>query len=393
MPESKTKSKAAKTLAKDGTSKAKKQVAAKVLASDHPNQAVAEAAAKEVQSKTRDLVDVVKHVDVPHIADEATEYVAEGAEAVADQFVHVADVSRRLSGRDISLVLLGFTVGAVAGGYVGFRIAEKRLRVKFDELLETETVKVREHYHQKLLAQEAESRKPSSEELAALRLEDEPETDPEGLKVVVEELGYIPPGPTSALIPDTQTPAQIMRDAPESEQMRQVREEGERNVSEITGANGDRSAERAQFVRETQNIFAQRDAEVAAVWDYATEIKSRNPALPYVIHVDEYRENPGEHEQIDLTWYEGDGILAGEGDRIVDDVDEAIGLDNLNRFGHGGADGNEVHIRNEVREIDYDVVRSHGSYAQEVHGFDPEEGELRHSDRSWRGRQTFTDDD
>lgn len=382
MSESKTKVKAAKTLASKDTSKTAKKVAGKALASDKPNQAVAEAAVHESYVKGRALA---KSIDIPHIADEATELVADGAEVVAEQFTNVAKVSRRVSGRDVSLVLLGLGVGAVAGGYVGFRIAEKRMRVKFDELLEEETVQVREHYHQKLMAHDAESQKPALSDLATFSQQQKTAEE------LPEELGYVPPSASATL--SGKTPAQIMRDAPETEQMREVREEGERMVSEIEDVNPDRRGERAQFVRETQNIFAERDAK-APVWDYSTEIKSRNPAFPYVVHTDEYRENLLEHDQKDLTFYEGDGVLCGDNDVIVDDQDEAIGIDNLNRFGHGGADGNTVHVRNEVREIDYEVVRSHGSYSLEVHGIDPDETEdnIQHSDRSWRGRQTFEDD-
>lgn len=392
MAESKTKSTAAKTLAKEGTSKAKKKVAAKVLASDKPNQAVAEAAVQEASSKARDLaktaVEHVGDIDVPHLADEATELVADGAEAVADQFTTVAKVSRRISGRDISLILAGATVGAAVGGYVGFRIAEKRMRTRFDELLESETNQIREHYHQKLRAREGEDKKPSIKELATLDAAAQ-----EKAEAIAREQGYVQPEEESqTLSTEGKTPADIMREAPETEQMREVAEEG-RELREAAPGGTDRTAERERFVQETRNIFAERDAAEIPEWDYAVEIKSRNPTLPYVIHVDEYRENPAEHEQRDLTYYEGDGILSGENDAIIEDADEAIGLENLNRFGHGGGDANTVHIRNEVREIDYEVVRSQGSFAQEVHGFDPDEVGLQHSDRPSRGRRSFRDDE
>ncbi len=401
MAESKTKSAAAKKLADKNAKPATKKVAAKALASDKPNQAVAETVVQETHSKARDLVEVAPHAakkvahavehtvkDVPHIAEEATELVADGAEAVAHQFTQVAKVSRRVTGRDISLVLAGFAVGAVAGGYVGFRIAEKKMRTRFDELLAEETNQVREHYRLKLSAREGEAMKPSIEDLTSFD-----EVANEKAQGIIDEMGYVPPQESATLSTEAKTPAQIMRDAPETERMREVEEEARNLVSEIEGGPG-RSAERAQFVRETQNIFAQRDArEAVPEWDYAVEVKNRDPRLPYVIHVDEWRQNEREHEQLDLTYYEGDNVLCGDNDVIIDDVDEAIGLDNLNRFGHGGADKNTVHIRNEVREIDYEVVRSHGSFSMEVHGIDPNEMELRHSDRHGRGRQYFSDDD
>jgi len=385
MSESKTKTKAAKTLASKKAPKTAKKVAAKALAADKPNQAIAEAAVHESYVKGRKLVKKAKQVNVPHIADEATELVADGAEVVAEQFTNVAKVSRRVSGRDISLVLLGLGVGAVAGGYVGFRIAEKRMRGKFDKLLEEETAQVRDHYQQKLIAHNAESQKPALEDLATFSQQQKiAETLP-------EELGYVPPSASATL--SGKTPAQVMRDAPETKQMRDVREEGERMASEIEVVNPDRRGERAQFVKDTQNIFAERDAK-APIWDYSTEIKTRTPTAPYVVHVDEFRENSLEHEQKGLTYYESDGVLCGDNDVIVDDQEETIGIDNLTRFGHGGADANTVHVRNEVREVDYEVVLSYGSYSLEVHGIDPDETEdnIQHSDKSWRGRLTFEDE-
>lgn len=40
-----------------------------------------------------------------------------------------------------------------------------------------------------------------------------------------------------------------------------------------------------------------------------------------------------EHEQISLTYY-ADGVLADENDEVIEDVEDAVGIDSLNHFGN-----------------------------------------------------------
>lgn len=39
-----------------------------------------------------------------------------------------------------------------------------------------------------------------------------------------------------------------------------------------------------------------------------------------------------EYEQISLTYY-ADGVLADENDEVIEDVEDAVGIDSLNHFG------------------------------------------------------------
>jgi gas vesicle protein len=115
-----------------------------------------------------------------------------------------------------------------------------------------------------------------------------------------------------------------------------------------------------------KNVFdVQPDGEF--VWDYATETKARSKGVPYVIHLDELGE--GGFEVTHYTYYEGDEILADERDEPVDDVDNLVGLENLNRFGHGSDNINIVLVRNESISMDFEIAKSGGNYSEEVSGF------------------------
>lgn len=147
-------------------------------------------------------------------------------------------------------------------------------------------------------------------------------------------------------------------------------------------------------VKVTQNVFVQAENEGLTNdprdWDYNAEIADRelHPNIPYAISFEEFNENAEDHEQTTLTYYAMDDTLVDAQDKPIDNTDYAVGDDNLNRFGHGSGDPNVVYVRNEKIDMDFEIVRSNGSYQKEVFGTDPER-DLSHSRRrpnrrSWR---------
>lgn len=144
------------------------------------------------------------------------------------------------------------------------------------------------------------------------------------------------------------------------------------------------------LVEVTQNVFT--NARSNKVWDEDEEAKTRDPERPYVISYDEFMGPETEFEQISLTYFAGEQILADDSDAIMDDIEATVGLDNLSRFGHGSNDENLVYIRNVGRSTDYEVAYSAGSYGELVHGIVNDEPELRHSDRRQPRRFRPSDD-
>jgi hypothetical protein len=93
-----------------------------------------------------------------------------------------------------------------------------------------------------------------------------------------------------------------------------------------------------------------------------------DPNKPYVIGHDIFYIGEKDYPQVTLTYFDGDGVLADERDKPIDDMDDVIGNDNL-RFGFQSHDNNVVYVRNDRLGIDYEVVRSKGNYTKDVLGF------------------------
>lgn len=258
----------------------------------------------------------------------ATEAVAEVAEEVAEQATNIAEVSRGLTPRDLSLVLGGVVVGAG----VGYLWTRRRLETKYNQFAEEEISAMREHFHKKAVAGE-----------------DKPDLD-----ALVGGLGYAPPV--------------VERDqvVPGQEAVVKVKPEVLEDDQPVEG-----------LIK--QNVFEQA-AEIKDDWDYEMETASRSHDVPYVIHADERRESG--YTETTLTYYAGDDVLCDEQDKVINDQDGTVGVANLDRFGHGSGDPEIVYVRNDALAIEVEIVRSDKTYAEEVHG-------LSHSNPARRRRVTW----
>lgn len=286
----------------------------------------------------------------------ATEIVADIAEEVADQATHVAEVSRGLSGRDLGLVFGGLAVGAGLGGALGFVFAQRKLETKYNQMAAEEIAEMREHFHAKATALE--------------------NTESKGdLQSIIREKGYAPE-------PEASTPPMVV--TPPSAVVERAEEAKEDEADGVeTPPPADEDPE-----PEVRNIFKDNPPP-EDTWDWHKERSQRSPLRPYVIHREE-RDEQEAYEGVTFTYYEADDVVCNERDEPLDaeEREQIIGETNLEKFGHGSGDATTVYIRNDKLEMDVEVVRSPNSYAEEVHGFEPE---IKHSARR-RGRTTFDDD-
>lgn len=222
--------------------------------------------------------------------------------------------------------LIGAAVGA-AGGLgvvVGWNLAEK----KYHDIADQEIAQFKEEYHN-------ESRRIAAQNEAA---KDEIMSTP--------DLGYAPSG---AVIRDGSDLGQVPDDIRNS-------------------------------------IFPEAPAEE---WDIAQEILQREqngPTVPYIISQEEFMEGVDHYEQITLTYYEEDEVLADIKDEPVPEQEKLIGDGNL-EFGRGSNDPNIVYVRNENNMVDLEIIRSSGSFAEEVHGITP----IKHSDDRRKSRRMRDD--
>lgn len=67
--------------------------------------------------------------------------------------------------------------------------------------------------------------------------------------------------------------------------------------------------------------------------------------------------------QISLTYY-ADGVPADENDEVIEDVEDAVGIDSLNHFGEYEDDS--VFVRNDARKCDYEILLDQRTYSEVV---------------------------
>lgn len=154
-----------------------------------------------------------------------------------------------------------------------------------------------------------------------------------------------------------------------------------RDISETEGyvSYNDIPKKKEDTVVVRKNIFASTSSGDSSLNDYdpAVEEEKREEGRPYIIKKETFFENDEDYSQTTLTYYEADDVLLDEDDRVIDNQIRLLGDDNY-YFGRGSGDKNIVYIRNEYLEADYEVVRSLGSYAEEVFGIEePETPKIR----------------
>lgn len=237
----------------------------------------------------------------------------------------------KLTRQEWGLVLIGAGAGTAIGGALGYVIADRTLKAKYEEIASAEIFEMQEYYLEKKRELHRQQ-----EELAR-----QPKPH---LEEVMQDLGY-------KSNDNTIEPPVV--DEPE-----------------------------------IRNVFEQDENVDPGVpeWNYDRQIRDRSPDYPYPIHKDEFDEKE-EYATLTLSYFEGDDVLSDEQDTVIppDQRDAMIGEENLSKFGLGSGDPNIIYIRNDSREMDYEIVKSPRSYAEEVHGF-------QHSDEPRRRRLRFDDE-
>lgn len=95
---------------------------------------------------------------------------------------------------------------------------------------------------------------------------------------------------------------------------------------------------------------------------------NRDTTRPYIISADEFSGAADAYFKISLKWFQGDAIpvMTDSDDKPIPSYEEITGPIGYRSFGGPSEDDNIVYIRNEQRMSDFEVVRSFGSYAEEV---------------------------
>jgi hypothetical protein len=296
------------------------------------------------------------------IAEIAADGVADGMHVVSEEALAVEQAVRGFEAVNLAWLGLGLAVGGAIGAFTAWKVAYTRAETKYNEIAAEEIAEMRDHFHAKELARENAEGKGNLHE-------------------IIRDRGY----------------------APGSE------EEEESTAPPMAVTPPEAVVERAEEAREEEaetppppeedpepgvvhhNVFADH-APPPDEWDWVKERALRSPMKPYVIHRDE-REEFAAYDSVTYTYYAEDDVLCNETDDVIpeEDRDRIVGEANLEKFGHGSGDATIVYVRNNQLEMDMEIVKSPNSYAEEVHGFEPVEPEIRHSARR-RERRTHDDD-
>lgn len=230
-------------------------------------------------------------------------------------------------------------VSLAAGAAGGYLFAKKKLEDEFNEKMEAEITATKEFYsrmHKKgeFSTPESAARKLFPE--GARRIADG-EPDEATLARVLKGLKYLDDG-----------------DVPE-------------HIAAIKG-------EPPKVV--TMNIFDSVVEDFENV-DLKEIMDSRSPDVPYVLLRDEFLNNEREDlSQHTLTYFAEDDVLVDEKEKPIRDADKYVGEENLKKFGFLSGDKSVVYVRNEKLGMEYEILLSNRSYAEEVLGI-PQEANRR----------------
>lgn len=208
-------------------------------------------------------------------------------------------------------------VGSFAAGLaVGFKLAERRLVVQFEERLEKETASMRVFYRQ------VKNPYSTPEEAVA---------DLIAPKVAAEVLTEYQGGDNKvAYHKITKAEIKPIIDPEEEEALK------------------------AEFGEEVEinqhNVFEEK----------------HDPTVPYLISEEEYMQNDSGYQQVSLTYYELDRKVTDERDDLIENVESTIGLDFELNFGRNATDPNMAYVRNERLSLDFEIAKDERSYAKQV---------------------------
>lgn len=237
----------------------------------------------------------------------------------------------------VQAVVLGALVGGVVG-YVAYKRGQKDMETKYEEILDTEIARAKAFYSK---------------------------VNKEGMETPEKAREVLHPEEEDS-IRDAAHAVQRYQGSKEPD----VAEEIERAMTESDDDPG-------------VTVIMEDYSDIDEDWDYEreTEWREANPDIPYVVHLDEFMENEFDHDQVTLTYYSGDEVLADEKDEPIPYPDPIVGLVNLKRFGDGSGDPNVVLVRNDRLSMDYEVTLSSGKFAYEVLGLEHSDGGARAAQR------------
>lgn len=242
-----------------------------------------------------------------------------------------------------------FVGAGLACGYgVGYFITKKRLEKKYQEEAQVEIDEVKAHYKaetdkiKKLQkAGEYETVADTAEALANKR-EVLTEEEVKAYNEAITENGYAEAA-TVNVLNIWQTP--------------------------ISSIDGDETAEEPDVENEANWPGNPDDEEEDGDDEPADNYEIiRSASKPYIIGVEEYMTDDDDYEKLSLGFYEEDGVLTDDRDKPVSDIENTVGLLNLDHFGLLSGSKSSLYVRNERIHADIEINLESGSYTEIILG-------------------------
>lgn len=115
-------------------------------------------------------------------------------------------------------------------------------------------------------------------------------------------------------------------------------------------------------IRQRYNTISDSD-EYYTDLEHSQNMEETSYKKPYVIPFEEFCEGGYTNDKTTLTYYETDDVLVDEGEELIDNVEEMVGVANLSRFGEESGDPNVVYVRNASLWNDYEIVKVEGRFS------------------------------
>lgn len=93
----------------------------------------------------------------------------------------------------------------------------------------------------------------------------------------------------------------------------------------------------------------------------------RTPNRPYIITFDMFQEEE-HYEKVSLEYFEGDDTLIDERKRPIPRPRDIVGPTALFNFGFLSKDPSVVYVRDETKDIDFEISRNSGKYSEIILG-------------------------
>lgn len=249
-------------------------------------------------------------------------------------------------------VALGAVGGILVGAGIGYLVASRRLQRRFDLRLDAEVESVKEHYQQRALELTEADRSslgwppsnPDSKSSSVGRaLADAVEADSED------------PGDDNDL-------AEVQRRFLAEHGAKPVIVETQDGPVEVSGLRLPiEAAGPLEGIDDGEDYIEPADVVVAEVTP-----KDRDTSKPYIMSYEEFADPPVGHQQITVTFYAADKVLTDDQDQPVPNHTLITGEFSALSFGGVSKDPHVLYIRNEERDIDFEIILNAGSYADAI---------------------------